>query len=146
MQSEILKRVCRRRPYNHYLRYYRSNRLASQEQNSCSERAQSGVFDNFRSSATVNDVKQNSANTGSTDLVDNGVVDVPRNIRSRIFKWHIDSKGDLCRHYMKRNENKYCNLQINLRRAQSCLWLWYCYKCCYVIKLSVNCSFSPYTR
>jgi hypothetical protein len=61
------------------LRYYRSNRLASQEQNSCSERAQSGIFDNFRSSATVNDVKQNSANTGSTDLVDNGVVDVPGN-------------------------------------------------------------------
>ncbi|CAC5414917.1 PTHR1 [Mytilus coruscus] len=120
VQSEILKRVCRRRPYNHYLRYYRSARLASQEQNSCSDRAQSGIYDNFeiRSTGTVNDTNKNSLNTQSTD---NTTDNVPRNVRSRIFKWHIDSKGHLCRHYMKRNENKYCNLQINLRRAQSCL-------------------------
>ncbi|XP_076093314.1 secretin receptor-like isoform X2 [Mytilus galloprovincialis] len=120
VQSEILKRVCRRRPYNHYLRYYRSARLASQEQNSCSDRAQSGIYDNFeiRSTGTVNDTNKNSSNTQSTDITPDNV---PRNVRSRIFKWHIDSKGHLCRHYMKRNENKYCNLQINLRRAQSCL-------------------------
>lgn len=120
MQSEILKRVCRRRPYNHYLRYYRSARLASQEPNSCSDRAQSCVYDNFRCSANRNDADADNSAL-NTDLTDFSEDTVPRHIRTRIFKWHIDSKGNLCRHYMKRNENKYCNLQINLRRAQSCL-------------------------
>ncbi|VDI61661.1 Hypothetical predicted protein, partial [Mytilus galloprovincialis] len=43
VQSEILKRVCRRRPYNHYLRYYRSARCISRTKLSV-DRAQSAYM------------------------------------------------------------------------------------------------------
>ena len=108
VQAEIMKHMCNRGPYYRYRRYYRAT-FMDNSQCAC-RRREIPLQDNSE--------QRDSDDTNSCLLAD----PKSRFVRTCYCHWHVDDKGHLCRHFVRKSMNRTCVVENNLRRAQSCLW------------------------
>ncbi|XP_056008386.1 secretin receptor-like isoform X2 [Ostrea edulis] len=103
VQMEIMKRLCNRGPYYRYRQYYRQSSQGGSYRCVCQKNNQSQNGYKFDSA------RRSSGDNSSTLLLNS--TKYPQD--SCFCRWHVDSRGHLCRHFVKHDDS--------LKRVQSCL-------------------------
>ncbi|XP_061193687.1 secretin receptor-like [Saccostrea echinata] len=104
VQMEIMKRLCNRGPYYRYRRYYRHSSQGGSLRCICQNKNSHPP-----NSYQLDTARRSSADNSSSLLLQSAKYPP----ESCYCMWQVDSKGHLCRNFVKHDDK--------LRRAQSCL-------------------------